>query len=215
MKIGPAFHWPKHAIAVFAAALVLGLSFWVISYETVQVDSSRCGRNRRGNRLVLRHQAAAKLPLGFTLLTMLKAKTAFFEEWFFRGYLFPALHTKTTTATAIVVSAIAFGLFHDQSHTARVAELVISTTLVGPLLGWVRWRTGSVLPGMVLHGVNNALVLVPVFYEKQLADLGIGTLHTEHLPLAWIAGGAVAVCVGALVLFLSTNPAHECGRVRA
>jgi ABC-2 type transport system permease protein/sodium transport system permease protein len=207
VRIGPAFHWPHHPIAVFAAALVLGLSFWVISYEAVQVIHHLRGATFDGKSLEALQEFAGKLrklPLAFTLLTMALVP-AFFEEWFFRGYLFPALHTKTTTATAIVVSALAFGLFHAINPSPLAPERVVSTTLVGLVLGWVRWRTGSVLPGMVLHGVNNALVLVPVFYEKQLAELGIGTLHTEHLPAAWIAGGAIAVCVAALVLFLSTS----------
>ena len=89
------------------------------------------------------------LPLGLTLVTMALVP-AFFEEWFFRGYLFPALHTKTTTATAIAVSAIVFGLFHAINPSPLAPERVVSTTLTGLLLGWVRWRTGSVLPGMVL-----------------------------------------------------------------
>jgi ABC-2 type transport system permease protein/sodium transport system permease protein len=90
-------------------------------------------------------------------------------------------------------------------------ERVVSTTLVGLVLGWVRWRTGSVLPGIVLHAVNNGLVFVPVYYEKELAEMGIGTLHTEHLPTVWIAGGAIAVCIGMLVMYLFTAPARNEG----
>ena len=59
----------------------------------------------------------------------------------------------------------------------------------------------------MLHAVNNALVFVPVYYEKQLAEMGIGTLHAEHLPSVWIAGGAAAVCVGMVVIYFSTSPA--------
>jgi ABC-2 type transport system permease protein/sodium transport system permease protein len=210
VRIGPAFRRPNSPIAVFGAAVVLGLSFWVLSYESVQMIQQLRGASVDIKSLEALQEFAARLkdaPLALTLLTM-AIVPAFFEEWFFRGYLFPALHTKTTTATAIVVSAIAFGLFHAVNPNPLAVERVVSTTLVGLLLGWVRWRTGSVLPGIVLHAVNNALVFVPVYYEQQLAELGIGTLHTSHLPVDWIAGATVAVCMGILAIYWSTSPAE-------
>lgn len=208
VSIGSAFRWTESPIAVFGAAVVLGLSFWVISYESVQLIQHLRGTNFDAKSLEELQEFAAKLrelPLALTLVTMALVP-AFFEESFFRGYLFPALHTKMTTATAIVVSAIAFGLFHAINPNPLAAERVVSTTLTGLLLGWVRWRTGSVLTGIVVHAVNNALVFVPVYFERQLAEWGIGTLHARHLPPAWIAGGAAVVLLGMVVMYLTTRP---------
>lgn len=207
VSIGREFRMPRSALAVFASAVVLGTSFWVISYESVQVIHQWRGVRFDEQSLEKLREFADKLknlPLALTLLTMALVP-AFFEESFFRGYLFPALHTRTTTATAIAISAIAFGLFHAINPSPLAPERVIATTLTGILLGWVRWRTGSVLPGIVLHAVNNALVFVPVYYEKQLADLGVGTLHTEHLPAGWITAGVIAVGVGASAMYFSTK----------
>ncbi|HZT91904.1 MAG TPA: CPBP family intramembrane glutamic endopeptidase [Gaiellaceae bacterium] len=55
---------------------------------------------------------------------------------------------------AIVVVGVAFGLAHG---------LVLSFPVIavfGGVLAWIRSRTGSVFPGMVLHGAFNAVALV-------------------------------------------------------
>jgi ABC-2 type transport system permease protein/sodium transport system permease protein len=211
VPVAPMFRCPRPTTAVFAASVMLGLSFWVLSYESVQVVQHWRRVSFDEKSLEALREFAEKLralPLALTVVTM-AVVPAIFEESFFRGYLFSALHTKATTATAIVVSAIIFGLFHAINPSPLAPERVVSTTMVGLLLGWVRWRTGSVLPGIVLHAVNNALVFVPVYYEQQLAELGIGTLHTQHLPTAWIAGGACAVCGGIVVMYFSTRRATQ------
>ena len=114
VRLGLPFRLPRSSFIVFPAALVLGLSFWVLSYEAVQMIHRLRGASFDEKSMEALQQFAdklRKLPLALTLLTMALIP-ACFEESFFRGYLFPALHTKTTTATAIVVSAIVFGLFH-------------------------------------------------------------------------------------------------------
>ncbi|MBS0266037.1 MAG: CPBP family intramembrane metalloprotease [Planctomycetes bacterium] len=207
VRIAPAFRMPPRPLGVFLSAMILGGTFWVFSYEAVQIMQYLRGASFDDQSLEALREFSGKLkqlPLPLTLCTMALVP-AVFEESFFRGYLFPALHTKTTTATTIVVSAIAFGLFHAINPSPLAPERVVSTTLVGLLLGWVRWRTGSTLPGILLHAVNNALVFVPVYFEQQLADLGIGTMHAQHLPVNWIVGGSVCVAIGVVGMIWATH----------
>jgi membrane protease YdiL (CAAX protease family)/ABC-type Na+ efflux pump permease subunit len=118
------------------------------------------------------------------------------EELFFRGCLFSALRRAAGARTAVVGSAVLFGLFHFVPF-----DRLIPSTLLGLLLGWVCWRTGSVLPGMVLHACYNALFMLLVYYR-------VGPEGDAHLPLEWLAAGLAGAAVGA-VLIRRGKPAAE------
>ncbi len=79
------------------------------------------------------------------------------EELAFRGLVFAGLRKHGySPGLTIVLSAVVFSLFHFEP--ARI--LVVGG--VGLVLGFLRWRTGSLGAGMVAHSVNNlpAAVLV-------------------------------------------------------
>jgi ABC-2 type transport system permease protein/sodium transport system permease protein len=207
VPIASALSLPSSPAVAMTAAVVMGLSFWVIGHEAV-VGVQRF----RDVSLVPKFMEQVQeyvgllrtLPVAIVVLTMAVTPAAF-EEFFFRGFLLPALKTKMTPAAAIVLSALAFGLFHGISPNPLAAERVLSSTLVGLLLGWVRWRSGTVLPGMLLHAVNNALLILLVYYEPQLSAAGFGVSREQHLPAAWIAAGALGVCAGMALMFLATR----------
>ena len=56
--------------------------------------------------------------------------------------------------TMIAVSALLFALVHG--NPAQMPHAFV----IGLLLGWMYWRTGSVVPGVVFHWVNNSLAYV-------------------------------------------------------
>jgi uncharacterized protein len=72
-----------------------------------------------------------------------------FEEFFYRGVGYDLLE-RFGTATAIVVTGVLFGLAHGYVY---VLPLFIT---YGLMLGWLRSRTGSIYPGMVVHAATNA-----------------------------------------------------------
>jgi membrane protease YdiL (CAAX protease family) len=80
----------------------------------------------------------------------------FAEELFFRGLGVRALLPFGGFA-AIGVTAFAFGLGHG--------VLVALPVLIpfGLVLGWVRWRSGSVWPGVIAHGAYNGAALLIVY----------------------------------------------------
>ncbi|MCD7757197.1 MAG: CPBP family intramembrane metalloprotease, partial [Clostridiales bacterium] len=45
--------------------------------------------------------------------------------------------------------------------------------LVGLLLGWMYYRTGSILPGVVVHWVNNTVAYAIYVLMPQTADMGL------------------------------------------
>ncbi len=57
----------------------------------------------------------------------------------------------TPFAAAVLISALMFGISHG------VLQQSIAATIMGVLLGFIALRTGSVIPGMIIHFTNNAL----------------------------------------------------------
>ena len=77
------------------------------------------------------------------------------EEFVFRGAVLRSLLNGTRKPwVAIILSALLFSLAH--LNPAQMLHAV----LVGLLLGWMYWRTGSIIPGIVYHWVNNTVAYV-------------------------------------------------------
>jgi len=77
----------------------------------------------------------------------------FVEELLFRGIGFHLLQRFGDTA-AIVVTGLAFGLYHGLVNALPILMLF------GIALAWLRSRTRSVYPGMLVHAAFNAVALV-------------------------------------------------------
>ena len=75
------------------------------------------------------------------------------EELTFRGLGYSLLE-RYGRWVAIVVVGIAFGLAHG------LVQALPELALFGCALAWLRSRTDSVLPGMVVHGTFNAISLI-------------------------------------------------------
>lgn len=74
------------------------------------------------------------------------------------------------------------------------------------ILGGVCYRSGSVLPGMLLHSLHNGLLLSVSSFTKELAAFGIGTESQEHLPTLWLVRAGVAVTIATTLMILGTKP---------
>ena len=209
VAVAPAFGLPPAAGLVFAAALLLGLSLWAIDHETVLVSQKLRGAVL-DPRLVERINEYAAglrgLPAPLVVLA-LALVPAFFEESFFRGYLYAALRSGTSAAGAICLSAVLFGFFHVVAPNPLASERFLSSTLMGLALGWVRWRSGSVLAGILLHSLHNGLLVLLMYYEPQLRAGGWGIADETHLPALWLAGCAALAGAGLALMYLATRGA--------
>lgn len=98
---------------------------------------------------------AAVIALVISLFTIVVA-AATCEELYFRGLLYGRLDARLGAASAIVGSAGLFGLVHFEPNAFP--------TLfgLGLVLGVVRWRSGSVAPGIAIHAANNILAAVGI-----------------------------------------------------
>ena len=76
------------------------------------------------------------------------------EEIGFRGVpLGGLLKTRCRPWLAILISAFAFGLLHGFVG-------FMGAMLFGIILGWLYWRTGSIIPCIIIHIVNNSLSFI-------------------------------------------------------
>lgn len=73
------------------------------------------------------------------------------EELLFRGAVTKVLLQKYSPTVAILLSGLLFGLFHINPAQ------VVSASLIGFLLAWLYWRTRSVVPGILIHILNNGV----------------------------------------------------------
>ena len=75
------------------------------------------------------------------------------EEIAFRGLVQHWLHVAVAPWTAIALASALFAAMHFSIISAPYLFLV------GGVLGWARWRTGSLYPSMVAHFLHNFAVL--------------------------------------------------------
>ncbi len=75
----------------------------------------------------------------------------FFEEIFFRGFVFTGLLREFPPAWAMLISAALFAIAHADPGS------FIPLFAIGLALAFVRWRTGSTWASMSLHMLNNLL----------------------------------------------------------
>lgn len=80
-----------------------------------------------------------------------------FEELAFRGILFAILRRKFCFLPAALISASIFAIAHGYGLVG-----FISVLWSGLLWAWIYEKTGSLLPGILAHAVNNLLVCLAV-----------------------------------------------------
>ena len=78
------------------------------------------------------------------------------EETCFRGMLFGGLRTRLPRIAAALVSGLIFGALHATTGVSAVPPLVF----FGLVLALLYERTGSIVPGIVLHMLNNSVALL-------------------------------------------------------
>ena len=112
------------------------------------------------------------------------------EEMVFRGAILRSLlQWKSNPWIGVVVSALLFAMIH--MNPAQMPHAF----LIGLLLGWMYWRTDSIVPGVVYHWVNNTvayilyniypdpdLTLVEMFGSEQKVLMALGFSLLIFLP---------------------------------
>lgn len=108
------------------------------------------------------------------------------EELLFRG-AFQGLMRPCGSAAAIFAPALLFGVLHLDLAQGLTAFAC------GVFLGWLAERSGSILPGMLLHLVNNTLAFLTIYlryYAPAEVSFGVELFILLFFP----AFGAWMIC---------------------
>lgn len=82
------------------------------------------------------------------------------EEILFRGFMFPAFTGRVGIFLGALASSLLFGLAHLQANVG------VYTVVLGLLLCYMYKRTGSIIPGMALHMINNYVAFAALMGHK-------------------------------------------------
>lgn len=151
-----------------------------------------------GGSLETIRRALTGAPAGMLALAIggIGVLAGFCEEVFFRGFMQTRLRERWPPGRAIVVAALCFGILHlDPVHSTLAFVL-------GLYLGWVAERSGSTLPAVACHVVNNTVSIVLTGVLGGVAGLGANLL---------LFAGTTAVFLGALGRIQALVPAVEDG----
>lgn len=106
------------------------------------------------------------------------------EEMVFRGavlrILLRVFHSQWHWL-AIILSALLFGAVHG-----NLSQL-IHASLLGLLLGWLYYRSGSIIPGIVLHWVNNTVAYIAYNLMPGAADVKLIDLFGGNERAVWLS----------------------------
>lgn len=111
----------------------------------------------------------------------------FSEEMFFRGFIQGALERNWDVTKAVVLTAILFALLHANPWWA------FQITVLGLALGLMVWKSDSVLPAIIVHGMNNGISV----YFVNVKETQIGWyLWKGHVSPSIIFLSAILAVIG-------------------
>ena len=208
----------KTSAVALIAGVMMGIGFGplllqVISWSSQALDFVGLSDEATSDLLVQRGEQYVErikqAPIWMLLLSM-AIVPAICEELFFRGLLFRSFRTHFSPWKTIFATAILFGSFHLISSSGLTISRFLPTTIMGVILGWVCYRSGSVIPGILLHALHNAITVCFAYYRDDLIELGRITAEQENVPPQVLVVGAICATAGVLLLrFFSKPPAMD------
>src|SRR5439155_13856390 len=105
------------------------------------------------------------------------------EELAFRGFILSALQRQFRPRTAVLLSSFFFALAH-----MNVFQF-LPHFLLGMVLAYLTTRCGSLVPGILFHGIYNTLILLPVLLPDWFGHLPRLVPSSEGVP-AWQVAAA-------------------------
>jgi sodium transport system permease protein len=144
-------------------ATLIGLSAWAaVSALSQWINPAPKELLEQMRRLLIPEGRSLLATLGLVALT-----PAVCEEALFRGPILRGLRSQLSPAASVLLTGLLFGLFH--LDVARI----LPASLLGVLLSFIALESGSILPAMLAHFTNNAILVVLSYYrlDERLANV--------------------------------------------
>lgn len=139
---------------------------------------------------LIRNVLESDLGLAFNV-TMLALVPGLCEELLFRGYAQRQFERAAGPAGGILLAGGLFGLYH--LRPSQVLPLMV----LGVYMAYLVWRTGSLIPAMLVHMVHNGIAVLGARYVEQHPDYDLQAL--EHASMPWYAVLLGFVIVGGVL----------------
>lgn len=177
-------HWPLWAwIAGGVATPLVGLITTLVLSPFIESSEHLTQMTD-----AIRGQANGGFLIG--TLILVGGLPAICEELLFRGYIQTRLVKRMPAMVAVLIASVLFAAFHlDPVHVMAVLP-------IGLWLGFLRHASGSILPAMLAHAINNLLSVISVMPEQAdplaapsaLLSLGLLGFGIPCLLAAVVAG---------------------------
>ncbi len=153
----PKLAYAEYALAAFAVYFVLylvGLAIAKALVPSLNLEQKQeLGFNAGARGVEL-------LPVFISLVVL----PPLVEEIVARGFLFGGLRTKLPFAgAAIITSALFAGAHLGEASSGLLWVAAVDTFILSLVLCYLREKTGSLWPGIGLHGLKNALAFIILF----------------------------------------------------
>jgi membrane protease YdiL (CAAX protease family) len=115
------------------------------------------------------------------------------EEALFRGVILRGFLTHYTLRRAVIVAALLFAVFHLNPWQ------FLGAATAGVLFGWWRAATGSLVPGLVCHALNNAVpIIVANVPNLRIPGFAGGPVGAVEFHPWWLDALGVVLAAGGL-----------------
>lgn len=197
-SIAPVKCNPKYFL--IAALLIYGLVFALSWVNGVSVKFFELfGYKQREAGSYLPDLSGGKVVLALLVIAVLPA---LFEELLFRGIILNSCENGAGTVRTVFIVGFCFSLFHASP------EQTVYQFITGCAFAFIALRSGSILPSVLMHFINNALIVI--FAACGLLDEAGNLIISSGGNIALIVTSAIAL-VGALVwLILDKTPVKKC-----
>ena len=162
-------------VRFLCAGVLIGVSAWYLNLALVELFLPVEPEDVKALERVVQRPTlgAAVIAIGFA--------PALCEEVLFRGALLRGLASRIPPSAALLIASAMFSVYHF-----NLVQMPATFTL-GLVLGVLALRAGSILPSVIAHFFNNAMVIVVARRESDALERG---LH-QHPELALVGFGAL------------------------
>lgn len=135
-------------------------------------------------------------------LLVIAVLPAVLEESFFRGILLNACEQSIGSIRTIFIVGFCFSLFHTSP------EKTVYQFLAGCIFAFLAIRSGSILPSVIMHFINNALILI--FAACGLYDESGMLILSGGTEIALVVCGTLSLIAGLVWLIIDKTSLVPC-----
>lgn len=121
---------------------------------------------------------------------------AFFEEITNRGVLLAALDNEKSDRVKIIFMGVFFGAFHQN------VPQFFPTMIIGVIIAYMAVKSQSILPGMIVHFINNFVITLSAYGSQTGSPVGKITNYVSSFVYSNVIVLAVSVAIAVWLIII-------------